>query len=51
MIMQKSPNEPVKPWPFPTKDNPLKPWTPKRERDYQRQQQQKELDKVPDALF
>lgn len=21
-------------WPFPTKDNPLKPWTPKEVKDY-----------------
>lgn len=33
-------------WPFPTKDNPLKPWTPKQEREYQAQQR-KQLPESP----
>jgi hypothetical protein len=27
-------------WPFPTKDNPLKPWTPQQQHEYERQQRQ-----------
>ncbi len=32
-------------WPFPTKDNPLIPWTPEQQREYEQQQRAK----VPDA--
>ena len=32
-------------WPFPTKDNPLKPWTPEQVKKYNEQQRQS----VPDA--
>lgn len=32
-------------WPFPTKENPLKPWTKKQQRDYANQQRQQ----LPDA--
>ena len=32
-------------WPFPSKDNPLTPWTPEQQRDYEQQQRAK----VPDA--
>jgi hypothetical protein len=27
-------------WPFPTQDNPLKPWTAKQVKQYQRQNQE-----------
>jgi hypothetical protein len=27
-------------WPFPTKENPLKPWTPAQKHEYERQQRQ-----------
>ena len=27
-------------WPFPTKDNPLKPWTPKEVQEYEKLQRQ-----------
>jgi hypothetical protein len=29
-------------WPFPTQENPLKPWTPKQIREYAQQQRSKE---------
>jgi hypothetical protein len=32
-------------WPFPTEDNPLKPWTPEQEKKYNDEQRQQ----VPDA--
>lgn len=32
-------------WPFPSKDNPLKPWTPKEIKDYDKLQRSK----TPDA--
>ena len=32
-------------WPFPTKDNPLKPWTPKEVKAYEQLQRAK----TPDA--
>lgn len=28
-------------WPFPTKDNPLKPWTPKEIKAYEKLQREK----------
>ena len=28
-------------WPFPTKDNPLKPWTPKEVKAYEKLQREK----------
>jgi hypothetical protein len=31
-------------WPFPTQENPLKPWTPKQIREYAQQQRNKEED-------
>jgi hypothetical protein len=34
-------------WPFPTKEHPLTPWTPKQEREYQRKQREK----IPAAPF
>lgn len=39
------PPEPLKPldWPFPSKDNPLRPWTPAQVKEYNQQHQ------VPDA--
>ena len=30
-------------WPFPTKDNPLKPWTPKEVKAYAKLQREKAL--------
>ena len=27
-------DQPVSNWPFPTKDNPLKPWTPSQVKEY-----------------
>lgn len=32
-------------WPFPTKDNPLTPWTPAQQKKYQEEQR----GKIPDA--
>ena len=39
-------------WPFPSKDNPLKPWTPEQVKEYNKQQRQQvvhRLRKMPDA--
>ena len=33
-------------WPFPTKDNPLKPWTPKEVKKYN-ELQRKNIDDAP----
>jgi hypothetical protein len=32
-------------WPFPSEDNPLKPWTPEQQREYEQQQRAK----LPDS--
>lgn len=34
-------DQPVSNWPFPTKDNPLKPWTPKEVKAYAKLQREK----------
>ena len=34
-------------WSFPTKENPLKPWTKKQIKEYERQQR----NKLPDAPY
>jgi hypothetical protein len=41
-------------WPFPTQQQPLKPWTSKQQAEYKQQQQakqQKEIKELPEALL
>ena len=42
-MKQQTPSDPH--WPFPTKENPLKPWTPKEIKAYDKLQRSK----APDA--
>ena len=39
ILQHQQPSDPY--WPFPTKDNPLKPWTPKEVKAYAKLQREK----------
>ena len=46
MVTVAEKQQPDRYWPFPTKDNPLKPWTPKEVKKYN-ELQRKNIDDAP----